>query len=370
MIVHISLRSIVNGAFAVLAILGGVFVIYMVQDKIVLMVLALFVAAIVDPGVQALKKRGVPRGIAILFHYIVFLSLFVFLIVSLIPVIADQIQQIASILTRQVNDFLSNPQIALPFLSLEFNMRLTEFTKMTIENLSITHFADALRQLGQAMATTAQGSLVLAAHLAGSVLNFFINTVIVLVTAFFIQIEKERIMNWARGFVPWKMRSYVDDKSEAIQWKLALWIRGQLTLCLTIGLLVFLALVILRMPYAITLATLAGFTEFIPIIGPFIAAVPAVLIAFTEGGWFWAFVVALTYWAIQWCENNLIVPLVMKRAVGLSAVAITFAMLVGVSFPDVIHPVFGIILSIPITTILALFLNDWRARHSPEEKIK
>jgi predicted PurR-regulated permease PerM len=133
-----------------------------------------------------------------------------------------------------------------------------------------------------------------------------------------------------------------------------------LILGLVVGSLVFIALTILGMPYALTLAALAAFTEFIPYVGPFIAAVPAVLIALTEGGFLWAVVVAAVYYVVQWCENNLLVPLIMKRAVGLSPIAIIFAMLVGVSFPEVIHPILGILLAIPVTTIIAVFLNDMR----------
>jgi predicted PurR-regulated permease PerM len=65
------------------------------------------------------------------------------------------------------------------------------------------------------------------------------------------------------------------------------------------------------------------------------------------------------YYVVQWCENNLLVPLIMKRVVNLSPVAILFAMLVGISFPGVIHPVVGIVLAIPVTTVVSLFLEDW-----------
>jgi predicted PurR-regulated permease PerM len=110
--------------------------------------------------------------------------------------------------------------------------------------------------------------------------------------------------------------------------------------------------------YALTLALLAGFTEFIPVAGPIIAAVPAVLIAVTQQGWWWGVILALVYYAIQWCENNLLVPLIMKRAVGLSPIAILFAMMVAISFPDTLNPILGIILAVPITTIIAIFLED------------
>jgi predicted PurR-regulated permease PerM len=64
---------------------------------------------------------------------------------------------------------------------------------------------------------------------------------------------------------------------------------------------------------------------------------------------------------IQWCENNLLVPLIMKRAVGLSPIAIIASMLIGMSFPAFLHPILGLLLAIPATTIVALFLEDWHA---------
>jgi hypothetical protein len=106
----------------------------------------------------------------------------------------------------------------------------------------------------------------------------------------------------------------------------------------------------------------AGFTEFIPVVGPLFAAIPAVLIGTTQNGFFWGIVVAAVYYVIQWCENNLIVPLIMKRAVGLSPTATMMAMMVGVSFPTIVHPILGVILSIPSATVIALFLEDLRER--------
>ena len=74
----------------------------------------------------------------------------------------------------------------------------------------------------------------------------------------------------------------------------------------------------------------------------------------------WALIVAGVYYVIQWCENNLLVPLIMKRAVGISPIAIMFAMLVGVSFPAIVHPILGLLLAVPATTIIVIFLEDWR----------
>ncbi len=360
-VVQISVKSTVKATFAIIAIFAGAWIIFHMRDKLVLALLAVFIAVVIDPSVRKFQEYKVPRGIAVLIHYFIALFLLVFLLVSLIPIIATQLQQIAATLSTQVDLFLANPQVSIPLLSEELNVRLTSLSQTTLQNLSIHQFTDALQQFGQSLSTAAQGSVRYAAQIAGSVFAFFVNLIVVLVLAFFIQLEKEQIVRWLRGFLPQKYQAYIDVKFEAIHIKIAQWARGELLLCLSIFTLTFLALIILRMPYALTLAVLAGFCEFIPAMGPLIAAVPSVFIALTQEGFIWALVVAGIYYVIQWCENNLLVPLIMKRAVGLSPIAILFGMLIGVSFPETIHPVLGIMLAIPTTTIIAIFLNDWRA---------
>lgn len=358
--VRFSPLSIAQSTFVILAVLIGIWMVIVLKDKIILMGLGFFVAAIIDPGVRAMERMGFPRGIGVLIHYFLALFIFLFLLVSLIPIIAYQLQQIAILINDSVNAFLNNPQISLPLLTAETNHNLTEFVRATLQNLSITRFTDALQSLSTNMSALAQGSFFYATKVAGSVLDFIVSLIIVLVLAFFIQVEKEHLRSWMRSFFPTKYRSYIDAKTEAVQQKISQWARGQLLLGLSIGLLVFVALNILRIPYATTLAILAGFTEFIPYIGPFIAAVPAILIALTSGGIIWALIVCGVYYVVQWCENNLLVPLIMKRAVGLSPIAIIFAMLTALSFPEVIHPILGLLLAVPVTTIITLFLDDLR----------
>ncbi|PIR48654.1 hypothetical protein COU80_03025 [Candidatus Peregrinibacteria bacterium CG10_big_fil_rev_8_21_14_0_10_55_24] len=362
-LVHLSIMSVVKATLAIVCITLAILAVYHLRGKIILLLLGLFVAAVIDPGVQAMQRHGIPRGIAILFQYVVALFLVFFLLFSFIPIIAAQLQQIALFISSEFDVFISNPKITLPIVSAETNLRLTHLVQSTMQNLSITEFSDALQRMGQTLSTAAQGSVVFAAQLAGSVLNFFINLIVVLVFAFFIQLEKEKILQWVLSFMPERYRHYTNSKSEAIHTKIGQWARGELLLMISIAILTFVALIILQMPYALTLAALAGFCEFIPVVGPLIAAIPAVIIALTQKGFLWALTVAGVFYVIQWCENNLLVPLIMRRAVGLSPIAILFAMLVGISFPDTIHPVLGVMLAIPATTILALFLEDWQKLH-------
>lgn len=358
--IHVSTQSIVKGAFGILAIILGAWAIYHLRHKILLLLLAIFLAAVIDPSVEKMEQYGIPRGLAILVHYFFAIFILLFLLLSFIPIIAEQIQGIAIIISSEVDTFLSNPRIDLPFVRDEVNIRMTGLVKSTLQTMNINQFTDALSQFGQSLSSAAQGGVRFATRIAGSMVNFFVSMIVVLVLAFFMQIEKEGILRWVRSFFPTNYRNYLDNKFEAMHTKIGQWARGELLLMLAIFSLTLIALLILRMPYALTLAVLAGICEFIPAVGPFIAAIPSVLIAFTQGGFVMGLVVAGVYYIIQWCENNLLVPLIMKRAVGLSPIAILFAMLVGVSFPETIHPVLGVMLAVPTTTLISIFLEDWR----------
>lgn len=366
-VIHISGKSVLKAAFVILAVCAGAWIAIHIRDKIIILLLAMFVAAVIDPGVTTLEKIGIPRGIAVLVQYFVALSLLFFLVVSFIPIIASQLQEIALLISVKVDTFLARPQIDLPLLPDAVNEQLTVTVQTTLQDLSIDKFTDALQQVGQKLSRAAQQSVTYAVQLAGSVVNFFVTMIVVLVLGFFIQLEKEKVMRWFLGFFPQRYRMYVTAKFEAMHTKIGQWARGQLVLCFSIFMLTLIALLILRMPYALTLAVLAGFCEFIPAVGPFIAAVPAVLIGLTQGGFVWGLILVGIYYVIQWCENNLLVPLIMRRAVGLSPIAILFAMMVGISFPETIHPVLGIMLAIPTTTILSIFLEDWRSYEQESE---
>ncbi len=360
-LVTISSKSVLKAALTILLVGVCAWLLFLLRDKLIILFLATFVSIVIDPTVHFLEQWKLPRGMAVILVYFVFLAIIIFLVASLIPIVAMQLQDLARLISESSDNFFLNPQVSLPFLPESYNQMLTNLMQVLLQDLDIRDRASALSQFGEQLSQTASSFIAFGANVAGSIVNFFFTLVLVLVLAFFMQMEKEKIREYIRFLFPRSYRMYIDHKVEAVYHKMSLWIRGQLILCLSIGTLVFIALMILGMQeYALTLALLAGFTEFIPVAGPIIAAIPAVLIAVTQQGWAWGLIVAAVYYAVQWSENNLLVPLIMKRAVGLSAIAILFAMLVGVSFPQTIHPILGIILAVPVTTIIAIFVADWQ----------
>jgi len=124
-----------------------------------------------------------------------------------------------------------------------------------------------------------------------------------------------------------------------------------------IGCLTFIGLYFLGVPYVLILALLAGLFEIIPYVGPIIAAIPAIILAFLVSP-FLALLVILLYVVIQQLENYVIVPQVMKKAVGLNPIVIIVVMLIGAKLAGVL----GLILSVPLAASVAEFLKDIRKK--------
>lgn len=138
-----------------------------------------------------------------------------------------------------------------------------------------------------------------------------------------------------------------------IEEKLGAWLRGQLFLSIIIGLVSYIGLLIFNIPYALPLALLAGVMEIIPVIGPIISAIPAVLIALTISP-ILALGVAAMYFVIQQLENHLIVPQVMKRAVGLNPLVVILAIAIG----SRILGFAGALLAVPLAVVIQIIAAE------------
>lgn len=140
--------------------------------------------------------------------------------------------------------------------------------------------------------------------------------------------------------------------------------QGQLILGVLIAVLVYLSLTILQVPHALVLAVIAGIFEIIPVFGPILAAIPAVIIAFVSGGPLFGLVVAGIYILIQQFENHLIYPQVVTRVVGVPPLLVILALIVGANLAGFL----GIILSVPVAAMLQEFVSDIEAGRLPKRE--
>lgn len=138
-----------------------------------------------------------------------------------------------------------------------------------------------------------------------------------------------------------------------IQEKLGSWFRGQLFLSAVIGGLSFIGLTILDIPYAIPLALMAGIMEVVPVIGPIISSFPAILVALTISP-ILGLIVGVMYFVIQQLENHLIVPQVMKKAVGLNPLVVILTIAVGSRLLGFA----GALLAVPIAVVIQILVTE------------
>lgn len=340
--VDLSATSIAKATLVVIAVLLGFLFLFEIRDIIYIFLAALFLSAAFGPFVDKLEEYRLPRWLSIIFIYIITFTAVTVLIIAFIPILTEQVPRLISSILNWVRDNIGIETAAMQ----EYLDSIEDFIinlGKDIKKEDISAGLDALNNFGQ-------NALTILSVVAGGVFTF----VMLLVLTFFMVVEKDSIGDFFYSLLPSKYSSYASNKVKLVQGGIGDWLRGQILLSLVIGAMTYIGLMILGMPYAITLAILAGMTEFIPYLGPIIAAVPAVLIGANEPGYMWAYVIIL-YIVIQQVENNFAVPVIMEKSVGLSAIVVIFAMLVGEHF----FGIPGIIIAVPVAAAVQLFVRDY-----------
>jgi predicted PurR-regulated permease PerM len=182
----------------------------------------------------------------------------------------------------------------------------------------------------------------------------------VLTIVFFWLVEHARIQRYVLAFLPADRRGGARDAWNEIENRLGLWVRGQLILMTAIGIASGTAYAILGLPGALLLGLIAAITEAIPIIGPLLGAIPAVLVAATISPEL-AVVVALVYVVLQFLEGSVLVPMVMRNTVGISPLLVLVSLLIGAAVGGFV----GAFLAVPIAASFEIVLSRLQARETP-----
>lgn len=343
------------------AVVLGV-VLSMAADSVRPFIVGLLFVYLLDPPVRWLVRLRVPRSLAILIVYVVAIVLIVeFLALTLTPLLNEILRFIADLPTL-IDDLDTQLQ------------RLGElYARLQIPD-SVRDWIDGLlTSIGQEGAIGA-GAIDLsfllplltgATSLIGLVFGYLILPVWVA------YLLKDRVVLLAAfdRAVPGSWRFDVWAVIRTIERVFGQWVRGQLILGLSVGVLTFVGLIIASQlidpifgRYAILLSVIAGVLELLPIIGPIIAAIPAVLLAATAGPG--VIVAALVlYTLIQQVENNFLVPKIQGDAVELHPAVVMFAIIVGGSLAGLL----GAILALPMTAAFRDVVRYLFRRLSPDE---
>ncbi|MBI4437449.1 AI-2E family transporter [Candidatus Uhrbacteria bacterium] len=318
---------------AVLIVLG-IWFLWFVRDVVMIFVASLLLASLIEPFAGTLSARNIPRSIAVLVVYTVLLTLLALLIVLLVPVIASQGAQLLSHLPTSYADAAESFGTLQVFSQ---NVGLTDSIASSIASLQ-----SALASSFGSVFSTLKGLL-------GGVAALFI----VLVLAFYMVVEEEKVRTYFKSLAPVEYQPYVTHLMKKMQRQMGKWLRGQLILGLVVGVFIYVGLKLLGVNYALLLALIAGILEVIPYVGPIIALVPALIVGFAVSPAIGVLVVLL-YLVVQQLENHVLVPKIMQTVTGLNPIISILALLIGIKAAGLL----GAILSVPLAMMGVVILED------------
>ena len=316
-----------------LVLLGLVFL-YYIRDIIAIIFVSLIFAAALNPWVDSWAKYKVPRGVSALLFFIIFIAAITIIITLLIPP-----------LTEQAAQFSAN----LPSYSEKVGNTLSQFKLYASQHGQEINLSQLLKDLSQYLSNKAIVVFGTIFNIIGGLAAF----VLVLVITFYLLVEEDAIKRAAKFLVPENYQVFFADLVTRVQQKIASWLKAQFILSFIIGLLVYLGLLILDVEYALILALVAFICEFVPYIGPIIAAAAAIFVAFIKSPILALFVLIL-FIIFQQAENYVLVPKIMQRAVGLNPIISIIAVMVGFKIAGLA----GLVLAIPVATAAGLIAKE------------
>jgi predicted PurR-regulated permease PerM len=295
----------------------ALWVTYLIMDIILLVFVAFIFMSALAPVVSTLTYLKLPKPLAILVSFIVIFGFLIGMIaIGFTPIITQ---------TSNLSQRLSDAVAALTQANyLDQNLVHQEITNLSHQALGFTLSAFAS----------------------------FVSLVSVIVITFYMLMDREHMEHRAASlFIGHEVK--VKKLIASIEEKLGAWLRGQLILSLAVGVVTYLGLILMGIEYALPLAIIAGLLEVVPVIGPIVSAIPAILVALTVSPLLAALVVGF-YLAVQQVESHVLVPQIMKRAVGLNPLLVIIAIAIGSRLLDIS----GALLAVPIAVVLQIVAKE------------
>ncbi|KKR21361.1 MAG: hypothetical protein UT50_C0009G0020 [Candidatus Moranbacteria bacterium GW2011_GWA2_39_41] len=322
------------------ALLGaGIWFLYLIREIVLLVFVAILIVAAINPLVGWMQKKGIPRTAGVFLVYVIVILMIGLSVSFLIPPLVSQFNDFSQKAPTIVQKTLDAFGAAQNFFQ-EHNISLGQ------QDADIS----AGNQVSSLPSTIFSGTVGL---VSGA-----ISTLIVFVMAFYMTVNEDGIKKFIVSITPGKHKEYAASATQRIEEKIGKWTQGQFFLMFFIFILDFIWLSILGVPYALALALFAGLMEIIPYIGPIVSAIPGVILASLISP-LTGFIALLLYFLTQQFENHVIVPQVMKKAVGLNPIAVMVALLIGLKLGGVM----GAILAIPLATAISIFITDFMKKH-------
>ncbi len=347
-ILELSPLNILKNTFVVIAAFLLLFLVFRILDILILFFLAFFIAAGLNPLINYFQVKKIPRLVSVLLVYFVILALITVFISFLLPLIAQQILGLIGAINKLVGKLSTSNGLDLPFAK-NFEPYLDKIYQAVDIKVIAMQIQNSLQLISSQLLNLGGNIWYILMQLTNGLFNF----ILMLILVFFMTFEEKVVENFIISTAPISYENYLKDKLKLIQLKIGDWIRGQFLVSLIATVISFIGLAIAGVNYALLISVITGICMVIPMFGRLVAAILIIPIVLSQSVALTIFVL-IYYFIISNLENNILVPLIMNKAVGLNPLTIIFALLVGFQLFGFI----GLILAVPVATILEIFLKD------------
>ena len=331
-------RRVVWATLVLVLVAFGFWLLFRFYQVVFILFIAIVMGTVIRPVVTRLHHLGLPRMAGVILVFLLLLSLFVGFVLLLFPLILEQGVTVAA----AVPGYYQGIREWIVHIPNQFVVRLGEFLPSALPGLK------PLQQTGEQILASAAQALD---YLSLAVRVLFVATAILLL-AFHWTLEGPKSIQSILMLFPKDHRKSYSDLISSMETKVGFYIAGQSVLCLIIGVMALIAYLIIGLPNALVLALIAGVLEAIPMVGPLLGAIPAAIIALSisPSKLIWVIVATII---IQQLENNLLVPRVMRKAVGVNP----FVSLLAIFAFSSLFGIAGALMAIPIAAIIQLLLD-------------
>ena len=311
-------------------------------------ILALVICYIAERPVSYLEKKRIFKGKvkisrtgAIIIVYALFILGLALILLFLLPALLDNLKELISAMPEIYNRLQSFIRTILGFLE-RLNLP-EEVIKIVNEQV------DSLITVSTDKGMEVMGSVF---NSIGEVVSVFFDSILSFLIAFYFLRDKELISDSLLAFFPIKWRPNISDGINDVSRIITAFVSGQLLVAVIVGILETIGLMIIGVRYPLLLGLIGGLSNIIPIIGPYIGAVPAVGFALLDSP-YKALIVAAMFIIVQQIDNTFLTPKIVEGKLGLHPVATLAVVLIG----GILYGFVGILLAVPITAIIFSILG-------------
>jgi predicted PurR-regulated permease PerM len=303
---------------------------YAAHEALLVLFFALVISSALDGLVSWLEDRKIPRLLGTILIFLIAVILLGFILYNVMPIVALEATKL--IKTYQgTNNLLGDSAVILENLS-----------RTLLTNNFGTQIVDAFLK-GASPFVSAVGGLL------GGVV--FVATVFI--TSFYLTLSRDGVEKLLRAVFPTQAEEYIIKIYIRSKRRIGRWMQAQIILSLVVGLVVFVGLWFAGVDYSLLIGILAGFFEIVPVIGPILAGAIGVAVAFSSSVSL-AMITLIFFVVVQQLENNILVPMLMRKAVNIHPVVVIISLMAGYKAIGII----GAILAVPITVVVQEIVED------------